>query len=90
MNALRNETITTTINGIEVELELYDERGEQRSDCSLSYKSGRCDWSASLAMAEANGYLDPNHSGEEGDEEPYELSSRTLGRILEWAEENGY
>jgi hypothetical protein len=69
---------TTRISGITVELDLYMECGEQRSDCTLSVRSGRKDWSNSLEAARYNGGLDANHCGEEGDEEPYHINDGTM------------
>lgn len=90
MESPRNETLETTIDGFEVELELFEERGEQRSYCTIMKEKGRKSWSSSLHMAESNGYLDSNHSGELGDEEGHPISQRTINKIEDWATENGY
>lgn len=71
----------TVIEGYTVELELYTERGEQRSDCTVSLGK----FSSSLARLEHEGTLySPNWENEE------EVDPRTISKIEKWATANGY
>lgn len=67
----------TTINGITVEIEQYDDS----SNCFLSYKK----YSSSLALAEHLGGIEDGDTGE-----VHELKPATLSKISAWAYANGY
>ena len=67
----------TTINGITVEIEQYDDS----SNCFLSYKN----YDSSLALAEDLGGLEDSDTGE-----IYPIDPATLEKISTWAYANGY
>jgi hypothetical protein len=72
---------TTVIDGYRVELELYTESGEPRSDCSVfkdnfSSSLNRLDWEGTL--------YDANWRNEITVDRP------TIDKITEWAESHGY
>jgi hypothetical protein len=75
------KTIETEIDGYEVHLELYEERGEPRSDCFVI----KGQYSASLACLADTGEL---HSGNW--DRVHEVHPQTITAIEKWAEENGY
>jgi hypothetical protein len=83
--ALRNETKKTTIDGYEVELVLYAEGGEQRSDCFIAkrVRGGRT-YTASLACLSDIGELDA-HDGY-----VHAVHAQTITAIEQWAEQEGY
>lgn len=82
--ALRYQTCdhTTEIDGYKVELTLYTEGGEPRSDCNVS----KGNFSSSLARLEDMGTL--YHDHDKCDDIP--VDANTTGRISQWAEDNGY
>lgn len=67
----------TTINGITVEIEQYDDS----SNCYLSYKN----YDSSLALAELLGGFEDSETGE-----IYPINPATLHKISVWAYANGY
>lgn len=67
----------TTINGITVEIEQYD----NTSNCYLSYKQ----YDSSLALAEDLGGFEDSNTGE-----IYPINPTTLHKISVWAYANGY
>tara|TARA_R110002126_G_scaffold203064_1_gene350372 strand:- start:268 stop:519 length:252 start_codon:yes stop_codon:yes gene_type:complete len=76
---------STVIHGYQVELELFKENGDDRSDCSVVKRVNGADFGGSLEML--NGF----HTLEDhitGDEVPVPDSVRTA--ITDWAEANGY
>ena len=76
-------TKRTLIGGYVVELELFEEDGEQRSSCIISTPRGH--WSASLAWAEDTGTLT---SSKDFEDRP--IKDEAVARIRAWADENGY
>lgn len=81
---LRNETISAHIDGVDVEIDFFEERGEQRSMGSASIKHEGVEYYGSLTLMEAFGGLH-----DDGDN-IYRLSAKTINRIMEWAYDNGY
>lgn len=75
----------TVIDGYRVELELYEERGEPRSDCFIFYPAKNDRFGASLSCAEGEGELASYRDGV-----THEIDERTCERIRKWAEDNGY
>jgi hypothetical protein len=72
---------TTEIDGYTVELELYTEDGEPRSDCSVHQD----EFSSSLGRLQSEGTLyDTNWRNEKL------VGQRTIDKITEWAESHGY
>ena len=67
----------TTINGITVEIEQYDDT----SNCYLSYKN----YASSLVIAEEFGGIEDSDTGE-----VYAINPATLEKISAWAYANGY
>lgn len=67
----------TTINGITVEIEQYDDS----SNCYLTYKN----FSSSLALVEDFGGIEDSDTGE-----VFQITPATLERITTWAYANGY
>ena len=67
----------TTINGITVEIEQYDDS----SNCFLSYKN----YDSSLALAEDLGGFEDSDTGE-----ICPINPATLEKISAWAYANGY
>jgi hypothetical protein len=67
----------TTIKGITVEMEQYDDS----SNCYLSYKNYSC----SLALAEDLGGIEDSDTGE-----VYRIPHTTMKQITTWANAHGY
>lgn len=84
MTAFRNETFKTTINGVVVELELFEENGEQRSMGYASIKEAGTEYHGSLTLMESFGGL-----RDDGDN-LYRLGNHTINSIMEWAYDHGY
>lgn len=80
----RERTIKTEIDGYEVELVIRDSGEEPRTECWVRSPSER--YMASLACLQGEGVLyhvsDCTSS--------VKVNERTVERISEWAEENGY
>lgn len=78
----------TTINGVLVELEFYD---DEANSCWLSVetKSGR--YAGSLGLCESMGGIpyDPGTGPDDGPE-IYPLPTRVLDQITGWATQHGY
>lgn len=72
----------TIINNYVVELELYEDCGEQRSDCCVSTRSGRR--SCSLQLLIDMGAI------EDGIGEEIPVKQATIDKIEDWALKNGY
>lgn len=91
---MRTDTVRGNIAGYDVELEFFVESGEQRCFCTVSYRREapanaivrHFEYSGSLTLLEAYGYLDcdTSHDG------PWSVPSKIVDRIRDWAEEKGY
>lgn len=75
----------TVIYGYKVELELFEEDGEPRSDCSVTRTIRGVEYGGSLGMLMGFGTLEDYDGGEE-----YPVTERHRNAIIKWAEENGY
>ena len=75
--------ISKKIHGYLVELDVYTEGGELRSDCFVSSRDDR--YNSSLAFLHHEGGL-MNHSTDEF--KP--VASSVIDKIMEWALEEGY
>lgn len=73
------------IYGYRVELELFEEDGEPRSDCSVTKTIRGIEFGGSLGMLMGFGTLEDYNTGEE-----YDISERHRNAIVKWAEANGY
>jgi len=71
------------IHGYRVELELFEEDGEPRSDCSVE-KLGT-PYAASLGLMMGFGTLENYQTGDE-----INVPERIQKAIIDWAEANGY
>lgn len=76
---------STKIDGYEVSLELYEEGGEPRSDCFVTYETRQREYSSSLAALSATGELEDRNF-----EYAHEVHPQTIAAIEKWAEDNGY
>jgi hypothetical protein len=76
---------TTVIHGYKVELELFEEDGDQRSDCSVSRTIRGIEYGGSLGMLMGFGGLEDYNTGEE-----YAVADSHRDAIIKWAEANGY
>ena len=76
----RNDTTKALIYGYAVELDLFEENGEQRSQCTVSY--GR--FSASLELLQHQEALD------DPDSIKLPVDSKYVNAIVRWALDNGY
>ena len=76
---------STVIYGYEVELELFEEDGDPRSDCSVAKTIRGIEFGGSLGMLMGFGTLEDYDGGEE-----YVVPERHQKAIIKWAEENGY
>jgi hypothetical protein len=77
------EAKQTRIDGFTVELEFYPEPANESgytSSCCILGRMGGKEYGSSLECADAMGMLD----------ETMPISARSLARIREWAEANGY
>lgn len=84
MTMLRNEKHKVVIEGVSVELDLFEENGEQRSMGFASITVGGREYVGSLTLMEAFGGLH-----DDGDN-LHRLSDKTINRIMEWAYDHGY
>lgn len=73
------------IYGYRVELELFEEDGEPRSDCSVTKTIRGIEFGGSLGMLMGFGTLEDYNTGEE-----YDISELHRTAIVKWAEANGY
>ena len=73
------------IHGYKVELELFEEDGEPRSDCSVVRTIRGTEFGGSLAMLMGIGTLEDYETGDE-----YDVPDRARDAIIKWAEANGY
>lgn len=81
-----NDTCKTkVIYGYKVELELFEEDGEPRSDCSVVRTVNGQEFGGSLGMLMGFGTLEDYETGDE-----YVVCDRHRNAITKWAEENGY
>jgi hypothetical protein len=81
----KDECKTTVIYGYKVELELFEEDGEPRSDCSVVRTVRGTEFGGSLGMMMGTGTLEDYHTGDE-----YVVPERHQAAIIKWAEDNGY
>lgn len=81
---MTRQQFETVIDGYEVELELYAESGEPRSDCFIHKRTRHHHYSASLACLSGTGELDDNGV------HVHTVHPQTIAAIEKWAEENGY
>lgn len=81
----KDECKTTVIYGYAIELELFEEDGEPRSDCSVTKTIRGTEFGGSLGMLMGFGTLEDYETGEE-----YDISERHRNAIVKWAEANGY
>lgn len=80
-----DKCLKTTIYGYEIELELFEEDGEPRSDCSVCKTVKGVEYGGSLAMMEGFGTLEDYQTGDE-----IVVTERHQNAISKWAERNGY
>ena len=76
----------TTIWQYRVELEVWEEGGESRSDCFIFHN--KSDTSASLSALQDNGQLESY--GRKGRESIHTVEPAIIDDIAQWAEQNGY
>lgn len=81
----KDECKTTVIYGYKVELELFEENGDERSDCSVTRTVRGTEFGGSLGMMMGCGTLEDYHTGDE-----YVVPERHQNAIIKWAEANGY
>ena len=82
---VEDKNVVKVIYGYRVELELFEEDGEPRSDCSVTKTIRGIEFGGSLGMLMGFGTLEDYETGEE-----YDISERHRNAIVKWAEENGY
>ena len=75
----------TVIHGYKLELELFEEDGEPRSDCSVVRTIRGVEYGGSLAMLMGYGTLEDFETGDE-----YTVAEQHRDAIVKWAETNGY
>ena len=80
-----DKCLKKTIHGYDIELDLFEENGEPRSDCSVTRTVKGVEYGGSLAMMEGFGTLEDYHTGDE-----HVVSKRHQAAISKWAERNGY
>jgi hypothetical protein len=80
-----DKCLKKTIYGYDVELELFEENGEPRSDCSVTRTVRGVEFGGSLGMLMGFGTLEDYHTGDE-----YVVPERHSNAIIKWAEGNGY
>ena len=80
-----DKCLTKMIYGYEVELELFEEDGDPRSDCSVTRTIRGVEYGGSLGMLMGFGTLEDYDGGEE-----YVVADRHRDAIIKWAEANGY
>lgn len=84
-------TLETRIRGVRVELELFEDDGEPRSNCMLSVKTeDGSRYIGSLALCQAEGGIPYDFGGPDDGAERYTLSDSTMETIEEWAYAHGY
>lgn len=76
---------TTVIYGYKIELELFEEQGDERSDCSVTKTVNGQEFGGSMGMLMGFGTLEDYHTGDE-----YVVSDTHQKAIIKWAEDNGY
>ena len=80
-----DKCLKTTIYGYDIELELFEEDGEPRSDCSVVKNVHGKDFGGSLGMLMGFGTLEDYQTGDE-----HVVPERAQAAIIKWAEANGY
>jgi hypothetical protein len=80
-----DKCLKKTIYGYDVELELFEEDGEPRSDCSVTRTVRGVEYGGSLGMLMGFGTLEDYNTGDE-----YDVPERHRTAIIRWAETNGY
>lgn len=79
------ESKETVIHGYKVELELFEEDGQERSDCGVTKQVGDQEYGGSLTMLMGFGTLEDYRTGEEI------LVPESIANVInKWAEDNGY
>jgi len=76
---------STVIMGIKVELELFTENGDERSDCSVTKDVNGTTYGGSLEMLNGFETLEDHITGDE-----IMIPQGTRNAITAWAEANGY
>lgn len=82
---MTRERFETSIDGYDVELEVYEEEGEPRSDCFIIRDTRRYSYSASLACLMDTGMLTCNRTDAQ-----LAVHPQTIDEIERWALEKGY
>jgi hypothetical protein len=80
-----DKCLRKTIYGYDVELELFEEDGEPRSDCGISRTVRGVEYGGSLGMLMGFGTLEDYNTGDE-----YDVPEVHRNAIIKWAEANGY
>lgn len=88
MTKIITRNVKARIDGFDVELDHYGDGGEQRCDCFVS----KGDWSGSLTLLEGTGHIDFNGNGQPPRGRDYEMDvqEKTIIKIANWANDNGY
>ena len=73
------------VYGYRIEMELFEEDGDERSDCSVTRTVRGIEFGGSMGMLMGFGTLEDYESGEE-----YDVPERHRDAIIKWAEANGY
>jgi len=79
------EVKVKVIHGYTVELELFEENGDERSDCSVVRTVRGVEYGGSLGMLIGFGTLEDYQTGDE-----YTVADQHQKAIIKWAEANGY
>jgi len=79
------KTKSTMIMGIKVELELFTENGDERSDCAVTKDVNGTTYGGSLEMLNGFHTLEDHNTGDE-----ILIPQGTRNAITSWAEANGY
>lgn len=77
---MRESTLSVQMHGCDIELELYVENGEQRSQCHVTHG----EYHGSLELLLNMGYL------EDANERTTQVKREHINRIYRWALDNGY
>ena len=80
-----DKCLTATIYGYDIELELFEEDGEPRSDCSVTRTVRGVEYGGSMGMLMGFGTLEDYQTGDE-----YDVPERHRNALIKWAEDNGY
>lgn len=80
-----DKCLTKVIYGYTVELELFEEDGEPRSDCSVVRTVRGVEYGGSLGMMMGCGTLEDYQTGDD-----YVVPELHQNAIIKWAEANGY